>query len=62
MSDSNVHPSHARIVIETAEQTGGTTFRALKATSQATTPGAESAVCDCLVIFARINDGVDMTL
>jgi len=30
-------------------RTHGTTFRALKVTSQVATPGAESAVCDCLV-------------
>jgi len=31
------------------QRTHGTTFRALKVTSQLATPGAESAVCDCLV-------------
>ena len=33
-------------------RTHGTTFRALKVTSQVATPGAESAVNDCLVSFA----------
>ena len=32
------------------QRTHGTTFRALKVTSQVATPGAESAVCDCLVV------------
>jgi len=32
-------------------RTHGTTFRALKVTSQVATPGAESAVLDCLVWF-----------
>jgi len=31
------------------QSTHGTTFRTLKVTSQVTTPGAESAVYDCLV-------------
>ena len=31
----------------------GTTFRALKVTSQVETPGAESAVYDCLVILCN---------
>jgi len=31
------------------QQTHGTTFRALKVTSRVATPGAESAVYDCLV-------------
>ena len=31
------------------QRTHGTTFQAFKATSQAATPGAESAVYDCLV-------------
>ena len=31
------------------QRTHGTTFRALKVTFQLATPGAESAVCDCLV-------------
>jgi len=39
-----------RAVIPVAGQrTYGTTFRALEVTSQVTTPGAESAVYDCLV-------------
>jgi len=33
------------------QRTHGTTFRALKVTSQVATPGAESAVHDCLVII-----------
>ena len=33
------------------QRTHGTTFRALKVTSQVATPGAESAVYDCLVII-----------
>jgi len=33
------------------QQTHGTTFRALKVTSQVATLGAESAVYDCLVHF-----------
>jgi len=32
------------------QRTHGTTFRALKGTSQAATPGAESAVHDCVVV------------
>jgi len=32
------------------QRTYATTFRALKVTSQVATPGAESAVCDCLVV------------
>ena len=32
------------------QRTHGTTFRALKVTSLVATPGAESAVCDCLVV------------
>ena len=35
-----------------AKGTHGTTYRALKVTSQVATPGAESAVYDCLVVFA----------
>jgi len=31
------------------QRTHGTTFRTVKVTSQVTTPGAESAVCECLV-------------
>ena len=34
------------------QRTHGTTFRALKVTLQVATPGAESAVYDCLVINA----------
>jgi len=34
------------------QRTHGTTFRALKVTSQVATPGAESAVYDCLVLGA----------
>jgi len=33
------------------QRTHGTTFRALKVTCQVTTPGAESAVSDCLVPY-----------
>ena len=32
------------------QRTYGTTFRALRVTSQVATPGMESAVCDCLVV------------
>ena len=40
------------VVIPFAEQrTHGTTFRALKVTSQLATPGAASAVYDCLVYY-----------
>jgi len=40
-----------RAVIPVASQrTHGTTFRALKVASQVATPGAESAVYDCLVL------------
>ena len=35
-----------------AKGTHGTTDRELKVTSQVATPGAESAVYDCLVVFA----------
>jgi len=34
------------------QRTHGTTFRALKVTSQVATPGAESTVYDCLVARA----------
>jgi len=37
------------------QRTRGTTFRALKVTSQVATLGAESAVCDSLVYY--YNDG-----
>jgi len=43
----------ARAGIPLADQrTLGTTFRALKVTFQVATPGAESALCDCLVDFS----------
>ena len=35
------------------QRTHGTTFRALKVTSQVATPGAESAVYDCLVLWVE---------
>jgi len=35
------------------QRTHGTTFRALKVTSQVATPGAVSAVYDCLVASQR---------
>jgi len=34
------------------QRTHVTTFRALKVTSQVAASGAESAVCDCLVLIA----------
>ena len=37
------------------QRTHGTTFLALKVTSQVATPGAESAVYDCLVNFCTTN-------
>jgi len=36
------------VIPVTGQRTHGTTFRALKVTSQVAVPGAESAVCDCL--------------
>ena len=36
------------------QRTHGTTFRALTVTSQAATPGAESAVHDCLVVVVVV--------
>ena len=44
-----------RAVIAVAEKlTHGTTFRALKVTSQVATPGSESAVCDCFVVVVVV--------
>jgi len=37
------------VIPAAGQRTHGTTFRALKVTSQMATLGAESAVCDCLV-------------
>ena len=37
------------VIAVAGQRTHGTTFRALKVTSQVATPGAESAVHDCLV-------------
>ena len=34
----------------------GAIFRALKVTSQMATPGAESAVCDCLDVLSDQSD------
>jgi len=39
------------IIPVAGQRTHGTTFRALKVTSQVATPGAESTVYDCLVVF-----------
>ena len=39
----------AVIPVTTGQRTHGTTFRALKVTSQVATPGAEYAVYNCLV-------------
>jgi len=41
------------------QRTHGTSFRALKATSQVATPGAVSAVYDCLVDSVIVNDAQD---
>ena len=41
------------VILFASQRTHGTTFRALKVTFQVTTPGAESAVCDCLVVSVR---------
>ena len=40
------------------QQTHGTTFRALKVTSQVATPGAESAVYDGLVVYVSCVRGL----
>ena len=37
----------------TGQRTHGTTYRALKVTFQVATTGAESAVCDCLVVVVE---------
>ena len=42
------------VILVTGQRTHGTTFRALKVTSQVATPGAESAVRDCLVPCACV--------
>ena len=42
------------------QRTHGTTFWAFKVTSQVATPGAESAVCDCLVCILRTHMIVDL--
>jgi len=41
------------------QRTHRTTFRALKVTSQVATPGAESAVYDCLVLTLRMSHDSD---
>jgi len=38
------------VILVAGQQTNGTAFRALEVTSQVATPGAESAVYDCLVV------------
>ena len=37
------------VITVVGQRTHGTTFRAFKVTSQMAAPGAESAVCDCLI-------------
>ena len=41
------------VILVAGQRTHGTTFRALKVTSRVATPGAESAVYDCLVCTRR---------